>query len=122
MKGEYKIGLIIISIISGILNFIFLGFSIGLSSGDHLLSNSEIIGYISFFSSLIHIFISSWLFILLNKIGRIVAILSSFISSLAPILILYKGFSLLWLLIIICFILTAIIHMITLNKQKNKRL
>lgn len=117
MRGEFKTGLLIISILSGALNFFLLGFSIGLSSGRHEAIAGATIANMSFWSSAVHVLIASWLFILFPVFGRLLAILTSLAAALAPVLILSRGFSLLWFLAVMCFVITALMHTIALNRK-----
>jgi hypothetical protein len=116
MTKEFRISIVTISILSGALNLFFVGFGLGLSGGGPELTSGEVIGNISFWSSLVHVVISSWLFISYNITGRTISILTSLTSSLAPILIISQRFSTFWFLIILCFTLTALVHAIVLTK------
>jgi len=123
MIKEFNFVILFLTIISGLLNFFFLGFALALSSGGPELSINEIIGYICVWTSLIHVLLSSWLFFRLKVVGRVLAIVTSLIGLYAPVMIMTDGISLLWLSIAVLFVLIGLFHLISLiheNRIKHK--
>ncbi|HLU85768.1 MAG TPA: hypothetical protein VKZ45_09860 [Vicingaceae bacterium] len=117
-----KISLITISIITGFVNFIILGFALALSSGGPEIEFNELLAHFIIWTSLFHALISSWLFITLKRIGSVLGIFTSIIASIGPIMIMKDGISILWISITICFVVTITLHiknLITNNQLKT---
>jgi len=113
MQRDISFVIVAISIISGLLNFIFLGLSVALTSGGPEITIRELLANVCVWTSIIHTFISSWLFLYYKTAGRIIAILTSFIGISGSIAILTSGISILWILIALFFTLTLCIHFLT---------
>lgn len=119
MVKEINAAIVILSVIAGILNFFFLGLALALTSGGPEMTTNEIVGHICIWTSLIHVIVSSWLFIYKRIGGNILGLLSSVIGIIGPFMIMTDGISFLWLTIAICFSLTAIFHIVGLiNVEK----
>ena len=109
-----------ISLVAGISNCFFIGLSLALSAGGPEVSQNEILGYVCFGASLLHILVSSWLFIYHKAIGHLVAIATSGLGLIGPLMILTGGFSMFWIFIAICFAFTIFIHTNNLVKTGRK--
>ena len=110
MTKEINIFILILTIVTGMLNFFFLGLVLAFTSGSQELTINEIIAHICVWTSLIHVLLSSWLFIKLKVIGRVLAILTSLIGLIEPIMIMSDGISLLWMSISVCLSLIGLFH------------
>lgn len=116
MQIEIRFIIVIITIITGLLNFIVLGYSLALSSGGSELTAREIFAHVFIWTSLIHALISSWLFLYFNIFGRIISLLTSFIGLIGTIPIMTNAISFFWLFIALCFFLTLCAHSFILTK------
>lgn len=121
MKREINIFTTVLSILTGILNFFFLGLAVALTTKDSEITANELITHIYIWASFSHAIISSWLYFYLKIAGRILAIVTATLGMVGPIIILTSGggFSILWLSISICFGLIILIHIKYLIFTKN---
>lgn len=118
MTKEINIIILILSVITGLVNFFFLGLALALTSGNNELTINLFIGYICILTSLVHVLFSSWLFIRFKFFGRVLAILTSIIGMGGSVFIMADGLSLLWLSIFFCFGFTGLFHAINLILKK----
>lgn len=107
----------LVSLFAGLGNFIYIAIILAFTSGGPGMSINEILANASLWGSLFHFAISSWIFFYINKQGRIIAIVSSCISSIALTLVLIHGFSILEFLMLSCFLFVIYSHANHLIKQ-----
>jgi hypothetical protein len=110
---------IILSLLGGIASAFFLGLTIAMTSGGPEMPAREIFGYFCFWTSLTHVVVSSWLFIYFRVIGSLIAILTSLVGIIGPIMIMSEETSILWISVAVCFILTLLLHVNNLIRLRK---